>query len=272
MNRCSNSMASLTAWVFFAEVCAELCSANDCRSTITTLVITIIATTSFAIIITSRRSWRLKERKKDSPLYAWKSSARPLSPFALRWPCCILEVAGSNPGCPLPSGSLGLDGRCWAGEAYSRALGPSSRPDPSGSGSRRWSGASCKALCGRANAPLWRCAAAVPLSLWKWPPPVHCRPHRAQFPSRHPTWVRMPLLQTEQGTLLPCPTSLSRLRSTELIMDHSMGMEDNKTTGLSCDPCGGKKTVLRAQSHLRERRFSLGYSGKDISQSRWNVS
>lgn len=57
-------------------------------------------------------------------------------------------------------------------------------------------------------------------------------------------------------------------------MDHSMGMEDNKTCGLSCDPCGKeKKAVLRAQSHLRERRFSLGYLGKDISQlSRRNVS
>lgn len=40
------------------------------------------------------------------------------------------------------------------------------------------------------------------------------------------------------------PTSLSRLRSTELIMDHRMDMEENKTNGLSYDPMWkGKKRL-----------------------------
>ena len=116
---------------------------------------------------------------RDSPLCGWKSSARPLRPSALRWPCCTREVAGSILGCPLPFGSQALGGLCWAGEACSRAPGPSSRPDPSGSGSRRWSGASCTARCGRANAPRWRCGAVAPRSPERWPPPARHRPHRA---------------------------------------------------------------------------------------------
>lgn len=57
------------------------------------------------------------------------------------------------------------------------------------------------------------------------------------------------------------PTSLSRLRSTELIMDHSMGMEDNKTCGLSCDPCGKEKKRLYCAHKVT---WEKGDSASDI--------
>lgn len=82
--------------------------------------------------------------------------------------------------------------------------------------------------------------------------------HRSQADTQHGyEWPRRRLSRGRLSHARTSPTSLSRLRSTAPVRDHSVGMEGTKTSGLSYDLMRRERLYLHAQSHLRRKKTIL---------------